>query len=85
MGLRNVQLDERIETVSREIEEISRTEENCANAMSIPSIGPLILTAMVAAIGRDEAFDRGRDFAAWIGLKFSRAQAMSWPQQTPLT
>ena len=57
-----------IETVSREIEEISRTEENCANAMSIPGIGPLISTAMVAAIGRGEAFDRGRDFAAWIGL-----------------
>ncbi len=23
---------------------------------------------MVAAIGRGEAFDRGRDFAAWVGL-----------------
>ena len=36
--------------------------------MTIPGIGPLISTAMVAAIGRGEAFDRGRDFAAWIGL-----------------
>ncbi len=61
-------LDERIETVSREIEGISRMEENCANVMTIPGIGPLISTAMVAAIGRGEAFDRGRDFAAWIGL-----------------
>jgi transposase len=61
-------LDERIDTISREIEEISRTEENCANAMSIPGIGPLISTAIVAAIGRGEAFDRGRDVAAWIGL-----------------
>ncbi len=61
-------LDERIETVSREIEEISRTEESCANAMTVPGIGPLISTAMVAAVGRGEAFDRGRDFAAWIGL-----------------
>ena len=61
-------LDERIETVSREIEDISRTEENCANVMTIPGIGPLISTALVAAIGRGEAFDRGRDFAAWIGL-----------------
>jgi len=61
-------LDERIETVTREIEDISRTEENCVHAMTIPGIGPLISTAMVAAIGRGEAFDRGRDFAAWIGL-----------------
>lgn len=61
-------LDERIETVSREIEDISRMEENCANVMTIPGIGPLISTAIVAAIGRGDAFDRGRDFAAWIGL-----------------
>jgi transposase len=61
-------LDRRIEDVSAEIEEISRTEENCANIMTIPGIGPMISTAMVAAIGKGEAFDRGRDFAAWVGL-----------------
>jgi transposase len=61
-------LDERIETLAKEIEDISRTEENCANVMTIPGIGPLISTAMVAAVGRGEVFDRGRDFAAWIGL-----------------
>ncbi len=36
--------------------------------MTIPGIGPLISTAMVASIGRGEACVRGRDFAAWIGL-----------------
>jgi transposase len=36
--------------------------------MTIPGIGPMISTAMVAAIGKGEAFDRGRDFAAWVGL-----------------
>lgn len=51
-----------------EIEQISRTEENCANVMTIPGIGPMISTAMVAAVGKGEAFDRGRDFAAWVGL-----------------
>lgn len=61
-------LDKRIEDVSDEIEGISRTEENCANIMTIPGIGPMISTAMVAAVGKGEAFDRGRDFAAWVGL-----------------
>lgn len=61
-------LDKRIEDVSDEIEEISRTEKNCANIMTIPGIGPMISTAMVAAVGKGEAFDRGRDFAAWLGL-----------------
>jgi transposase len=61
-------LDKRIENVSGEIEEISRTEENCANIMTIPGIGSMISTAMVAAVGKGKAFDRGRDFAAWVGL-----------------
>jgi len=61
-------MDDRIDTVSNEIEEISRTEENCVNVMTIPGIGPIISTAMVAAIGDGEAFIRGRDFAAWLGL-----------------
>jgi len=61
-------VDERIKAISSEIEEISRSEENSANIMTIPGIGPLISTAIVAAIGKGEVFDRGRDFAAWIGL-----------------
>ena len=36
--------------------------------MSIPGVGSLISTAIVAAIGTGEAFDRGRDFGAWLGL-----------------
>jgi transposase len=61
-------LDERIETVTREIEELSKKEANCQRLMSIPGVGPLISTAMVAAIGTGEAFGRGRDFGAWLGL-----------------
>lgn len=61
-------LDQRIDQVSDEIKEVSRSEENCARIMSIPGIGPMISTAMVASIGKGEVFDRGRDFAAWVGL-----------------
>lgn len=61
-------MDDRIDTVSKEIEQISRTEENSVNIMTIPGIGPMISTAMVAAIGTGDAFDRGRDSAAWVGL-----------------
>ncbi|MEL7049403.1 MAG: IS110 family transposase [Pseudomonadota bacterium] len=61
-------LDERIEGITNDIEKISRTENNCERLMSIPGIGPMISTAMVAAIGTGEAFDRGRDFGAWLGL-----------------
>ena len=61
-------LDERIETITGEIEMISKHEVNCQRLMSVPGIGPIISTAMVAAIGTGEAFGRGRDFGAWIGL-----------------
>ena len=47
---------------------MSQQEENCRRLMSVPGIGPLISTAMVAAIGTGEAFERGRDFGAWLGL-----------------
>ena len=61
-------LDERIETLTGEIEQISHHEANCKRLMSIPGVGPIISTAMVAAIGTGEAFERGRDFGAWLGL-----------------
>jgi transposase len=36
--------------------------------MSMPGSGPIISSAMVAAIGTGDAFTKGRDFAAWSGL-----------------
>src|SRR6476620_2623123 len=61
-------LDERIDTVTGEIEELSRVEAKCQRLMTVPGIGPVISTGLVAAIGGGEAFERGRDFGAWLGL-----------------
>ena len=36
--------------------------------MSVPGIGPIISSAVVAAIGTGDVFSKGRDFAAWLGL-----------------
>lgn len=70
LGLYNdwCHLDERIEAVTGEIEELSHFEPKCQRLMSVPGVGPLISTALVAAIDSGEAFDRGRDLAAWLGL-----------------
>jgi transposase len=58
MGLREdwLQLDERIETVSLDIEKISHDETHCQRLMTVPGIGPIISTAVVAAVGSGEAF-----------------------------
>ena len=61
-------LDERIEGLSGEIEAIARQDSGCERLMSVPGIGPIISSAMVAAIGAGDAFSKGRDFAAWLGL-----------------
>jgi transposase len=52
-------LDERIEAVTSDIEEISRVEATCQRLMSVPGIGPLISTGLVAAIGTGEALSAG--------------------------
>ena len=59
-------LDERIEGLSGEIEAIARQDAGCERLMSVPGVGPIISSAMVAAIGSGDAFTRGRDFAAWL-------------------
>src|ERR1700741_3684956 len=61
-------LDERIESLSSEIEVLARRDVGCERLMSVPGIGPIISSAMVAAIGAGDAFSKGRDFAAWLGL-----------------
>src|SRR5262245_60341744 len=61
-------LDERIEAVTSEIEALSKKTDACRHLMAIPGIGPIISSAVVAAIGNGTAFTRGRDFAAWLGL-----------------
>ncbi len=61
-------LDERIESLTAEIEAIARSHASCQRLMSVPGVGPVISTAMVAAIGEGDAFERGRDFGAWLGL-----------------
>ena len=61
-------LDERIDAVTDEIEALVAADEACQRLMSVPGVGPIIASAMVAAIGNGAAFSRGRDFGAWLGL-----------------
>src|ERR1700693_5407038 len=61
-------LDERIESLSSEIEAIARQDAGCERLVSVAGIGPIISSATVAAIGSGEAFSKGRAFGAWLGL-----------------
>jgi transposase len=61
-------LDERIDAVTDEIGALVAADEACRRLMSVPGVGPIIASAMVAAIGNGAAFRRGRDFGTWLGL-----------------
>jgi transposase len=61
-------LDERIGGLSTDIKALADQDPACERLMSVPGIGPIISSAMVAAIGNGAAFSKGRDFGAWLGL-----------------
>ncbi len=54
--------------MNEEVEQIASSDPACQRLRQIPGIGPLIATAIVAAIGNGAAFGKGREFAAWLGL-----------------
>jgi transposase len=63
-----VVVDARLATVSRQVEAIADRVDAARRLMSIPGIGPLGATALLAAIGDGRQFRKARDLAAWLGL-----------------
>jgi transposase len=60
--------DQRIADVTTEIEQMAKQDQHCKGLVAVPGVGPITASAMVAAIGDGAAFNKGRDFAAWLGL-----------------
>jgi transposase len=61
-------LDERVALLDRELARRAREDAEAKRLMTIPGIGPITATALVALAPPAPAFKRGRDFAAWLGL-----------------
>jgi transposase len=61
-------LDQRLETLDRQLLAICRTNEACRRLSKLPGVGPVIATALVAAVDDGRHFRSGRELAAWIGL-----------------
>lgn len=61
-------LEERIEHLDVEIARRAREDEDARRLMTIPGIGPVTATALVALAPAAASFSKGRDFAAWLGL-----------------
>src|SRR5687767_2289591 len=61
-------LEARIDSLERELAQIARQSEPCQALASVPGIGLLTSTAMVAAVGDPRSFDSGRRYASFFGL-----------------
>lgn len=62
------ELERKIEEASTELARIAREDDGCHRLMEVPGFGPIVSTALVAAIGNGISFRKGRDLAAWLGL-----------------
>ena len=61
-------IEQEISTVTRELEMIAKSRDDCRRLLTVPGVGPLVATALVAAVGNASSFTRGRQLAAWLGL-----------------
>ena len=46
-----------------------KSEKRVALLRTIPGVGPITASAIVATVGSGKQFNNGREFAAWLGLK----------------
>ena len=61
-------LDQQIVVLDREITQRAKEDPAARRLMTIPGIGPITATALLALAPPPENFRKGRDFAAWLGL-----------------
>jgi transposase len=62
------ELDRWIAAFDAEFVRWAKENEEARRLTTIPGFGPIVASALVAAVGRTETFDHGRDRAAWLGL-----------------
>jgi transposase len=61
-------LQAKIAVLDREITTRAKATPTVKRLMTIPGVGPIAATALVALAPAASSFRRGRDFAAWLGL-----------------
>jgi transposase len=62
------ELDRRIGAFDAQFVRWAKENEEARRLTTIPGVGAIVASALVAAVGQAESFGRGRDLAAWLGL-----------------
>ena len=61
-------LDQRLASYDEQLTAIGQAHPECQRLQTIPGIGPVTATALIAAIGDATQFKNGRQLTAWLGL-----------------
>lgn len=61
-------VEARIGGLDKRLQSICREDDTCRRLMTLPGVGPVVATALVASVGDARHFRSGRELAAWIGL-----------------
>ena len=61
-------LDAAERVLERQIKQAAAADRDARRLMAVPSVGPIIASAVLAKVADARVFRSGRDFAAWIGL-----------------
>jgi transposase len=75
------ELDRRIAAFDAEFIRWAKENHDARRLVTIPGVGAIVASALVAAVGHAESFDRGRDMAAWLGLVPRRFTTGGKPKQ----
>lgn len=62
------QIEQRLMTLTAQIEALARSSEPCQRLMKHRGVGPIIATAFVGEIADPSVFKNGRHCSAWLGL-----------------
>ena len=62
------ELEGHIQQLSEKVAALADRDDVARRLMTIPGIGALAATALLAAVGDARQFKRGRDLSAWLGL-----------------
>ena len=62
------EVEGRIQGIDEELKQLAQSNDRARRLCTIPGVGPIIATAVIAAVGDPHLFKNGRQFAAWLGL-----------------
>jgi transposase len=60
--------EQRLADYDQQILYFARRDARTVRLMAVPGVGPLIATALIAAVGDARQFKSGRQLSAWLGL-----------------